>query len=296
MQLKKFSELEQVEAFTGTDIIPISRQLDDGRYESLRGDMDQLKAQIDYDLNVIDVMEVDPPEDTDNPVYLLIAGHKVLAYPYMDDVPTVTFPGNIPRIVLPLLGFRAAINVEYAIPFVVVNGEISSLSISSPLPDRFTVLSVVQESETTGYIKIKTNTYATGNVFTSVVVSDDTAGFSATITVYHEYPPTNISSQSISVSGNIITATWRFELPSAVQYYFGVIEPVITLDPDIPFKLSAGLNFFRQATVRRYNQTWVDLTTTIILSESYTGLVTVTCADIIHGFSAVASINVDYTL
>lgn len=298
MNLKKFSELQATPGLQMSDIVPIVTCDDTGKLHSMVGTIEQVKDTIEFNMNIIDVVEVDPPENEDNPVWLLIGGQKVKAQRFMTEVPLVTFPGNIPRFIPAVYSFRAAPGFKYDIPFVVLNTEFSELIVETDEPGRIVELSVTQIDEKSGIISFVTHYQGNENSNSRIKVYDVKSGIFLLITVLHSYRFSSLRASSLTVSNknkSIHVSIDSTALPlSPSTTYWGVFQPQISVDAHIKFKTIIGLNYFGQSAFSRRNATYNTVDLTMIFDGTYSGILPITITDAIGAASVSISPKVNF--
>lgn len=294
MSYKKFSDLDSVDNLSDNDLFAVSSVKDDkGNFESNKVSFGQLKEQLDYDFDVVEVKEVVPPPEDDETVYILINGYRVAATRAKEEIRDV-YPTHLSRIIPAVNGFMAAKGRVYTIPFTTNNLSLSDLTITSNTK-YFETLQVIKIDESSGYINLASNFDTEGNYSSVITVTDEASGISTGIMVYHSRLIASLYNTGLKVSGNKITATWkRNDITSGSRNNYGVIVPKFTLSEDIKYKVLYVSDYFNQASVYKTNSEHVEFIVTLILEEPFTGDLVISFEDLNQGAGGMVIAAVDY--
>lgn len=295
MKYKKFSDLDSVENIADNDLFAISSAKNNGAsFESGKVTFGQMKEQLDYDFDIVEVKEVTPPPEDDETVYILINGYRVAATRAKEDVPAV-YPTKISRIIPAVSGFMAAKGNLYTIPFTTSNLTLSNLSITSDA-NNFSTLEVFKIDDNSGYINLVSTVDKEGNYSSIVTVKDEVSGINTSILVYHSRLIISLANSSITVSDNIIKAKWkRDDITSGSRNNYGVIKPKFSLSEDIKYKVYYASDYFNQASVYKVDQSHVQFEATFVLLEPFSGDLIISFEDLNQGAGGMVMVNVDYT-
>jgi len=245
---------------------------------------------------VVEIQETTGPSEGDSQVYIAIGGYRVRAWRMSQNRPAIGYP-NVPVIVAPVYGFRAAINFVYRIPFTLMNAEISTMSVTSDNPSRFTRLSVERLTQNSGALTFVTNFYSYGSLASAITITDSASGATQTFNITHSYSPLGqLTVNKVTVSGGQITVEYNpTGFPGTTNEYIGVLEPDVSIAQTVKYVAARGQNYFNQATARRANATYSPYIAIVKLQEAYTGTIEVVLRDAISGQSVSAFATVNYS-
>lgn len=293
MSNKKFSDLEKAANITDNDLFAVSSAKDDNSgFESNKVTFGQIKEKLDYDFSIVEVLEMTPPPESDDTVYISINGYRVAATRSKENI-HAAYPTHISRITPVVSGFKAVKGKMYKIPFTTNNLDLSTVSVTADT-GHFSTLEVVKIDNTSGYINLVTTANVGSEVQSTITLLDEASGISASVLVTHTRLLSGLSNLSTDISGNVITVSWRTQ---DIDNYpcFSAIEPKFTLSADVKHKIYFGSDYFNQVYIHRatyYN--YSDLVATVILDEPFTGILTINMEDLIQGLSGLATVHVDY--
>lgn len=293
MNYKKFSDLDSVDNISDNDLFAIASAKDDkGNFESNKVTFSQLRDQLDYDFDVVEVMEVTPPPEDDDTVYVMINGYRVAATRAKEELRAV-YPTNIPRIIPAVSAFRVVKGKTYNIPFTTNELTLSNLTVAADT-DYFKILKVTKFDDKSGYITLMTNFIADRFITSTVTLTDESSGISTSILITHTQIIVGLLNTSTKVEKNVITASWRMAMDSSSNFSYSVLEPKFYLSEDINFKVFYESDYFNQAYIARERSYNIEFTARIILEEPYSGDLAISFEDFSQGMSAMVFVNVDY--
>lgn len=244
---------------------------------------------------VVEIQETTAPSEKDPQVYISIGGYRVPAWRMSQNRPAIGYP-NVPVIVAPVYGFRAAVNFVYRIPFTLMNAEISKMSVTSDNPDRFSSLSVERLTQSSGALTFVTNFSSSESLRSAVTLSDNQTGATQTFNITHSYSPVNaLIVDNVKVSGGQITVKYNpAGLPGNNSEYVVVLEPDISVSQKVKYVAARGQNYFNQASTRRRNQSYTPYITIVKLLQAYSGTLEIVLKDAIGGLSVSVFTTVNY--
>lgn len=293
MKYKKFSDLDSVENLTDEDLFAVSSvKNENAEFESNKVSYGQLKEQLDYDFDVAEVLEVTPPPEDDDTVYVVINGYRVAATRAKEHFGAV-YPTNLKRIIPVVSGFRAVKGRLYSIPFTTNNLTLSNLSVKSDT-EYFSTLDVFKIDDRSGYINLVTNLNSDGERTSIVTLTDELTGITSSILINHSRIIKGLSNVAASVDKNIITAIWRTEMDVNTGYNYSVLEPVFSLSENIKYRIFFDSDYFNQAYLFKEYRHFLDFKVRVVLEEPFSGNLAISFEDLAQGTGGIAVVNVDY--
>ena len=249
----------------------------------------------DHDYNLVEVAEIDPPNEDDELRYILLAGYKVPAYPTKLDRPAAAYP-TVPRFVSPVYSFRATKNYHYSVPFSLLNAQFSELSVETDFKDRFSTLSVRRITQDSGIVDIVTSYSAGGDSVSTISITDKASKAKLLLSVYHTYSPLNVLAKK-GVKVNRKTVTIELSPTSLPQVtsprYTSVVEPEVSFEPKVNATLHIPVNYFNQALVSRHNAVFQNLVFDVVFDENVSGNIKILINEPIHGISVEVPVTIN---
>nr|DAU10510.1 MAG TPA: tail protein [Caudoviricetes sp.] len=248
----------------------------------------------DHDYNLVEVAEIDPPNEDDELRYILLAGYKVPAYPTKLDRPAAAYP-TVPRFVSPVYSFRATKNYHYSVPFSLLNAQFSELVVETDFEDRFSTLSVRKITQDSGIVDIVSSYSSGGDALSTISIVDKASRARLLLSVYHAYSPLNVlAKKSVKVNGKTVTIELSpTSLPQDVSTrYVSVVEPEISFEPKVNATLHLPVNYFHQALVSRRNQIFQNLVFDVVFDENVSGNIKILINEPIHGISVEVPVTI----
>lgn len=289
---RKYSELHPVQIIENDSIFAVSQPDASQTLESKKVTFKQIKEQLDYDLNVVEIAETEPPLNIDL-TYISLGGYKVPAYKY-SDAPALIFPSEIPRMIPAISGFLVTKGIVYKVPFIAKNMILSDLTIESNT-DYFSLLEVERVDDQNGLLTLISNHAATDEVFSVVRIKEQTNGQYLSFNIQHAYSVDALRYLSHTINGNVITSVWRGTFRNALIH--ANIQPSIKILESVNHTTTVGLNYFNQCKVSFYPSyygSWNDMSVKTVLNQPYTGNLTIQIEDAVQGLSASTVLSVEY--